>query len=146
MKIELRAQPFDPWQELARHEEILRIQHHGSYGAAAVFVGSVRDFTDEKTVHALALEHYPGMTEHHLEAITHEALERWQLVDALILHRHGELSPSDPIVLIAAWSAHRTAAFEACRYLIEELKSRVPFWKRESLPTGPRWVTHNTPG
>jgi len=142
----LRAQPFDPWQELARHEDVLRVQHHGAYGAAVVFVGSTRDVTDGESVHTLVLEHYPGMTEHHLEVITHEAMVRWALVDALVFHRYGELSPNDPIVLVAAWSAHRAAAFAACRYLIEELKSRAPFWKRESLPAGPRWVTHNTPG
>ncbi|CAK0774299.1 molybdopterin synthase catalytic subunit [Gammaproteobacteria bacterium] len=146
MKIELRGQSFDPWQELARHESDLRIQHAGDYGAAAVFVGSVRDFNVGEMVHALVLEHYPGMTERHLETITREAVTRWELIDALVLHRYGKLAPNDPIVLVAAWSAHRAEAFAACRYLIEELKSRVPFWKQETLPTGPRWVTHNTPG
>lgn len=145
MRVELREHPFDPWQELSHYEDVLRLHHNGDYGASAIFVGTVRDFNAGETVHALVLEHYPGMTERQLEIITREAVKRWDLVDALILHRYGELVPSDPIVLVAAWSAHRAAAFDACRYLIEELKSRAPFWKREALSTGTRWVAYNTP-
>jgi molybdopterin synthase catalytic subunit len=144
--VELRGQPFDPWQELARQEAAQRACYPGGAGAAAIFVGSVRDLNEGEAVHALVLEHYPGMTERQLEAIAREALNCWELVDLLVLHRYGELTPGDPIVLVAVWSAHRAEAFAACRYLIEELKSRAPFWKRETLPTGSRWVTYNTLG
>jgi molybdopterin synthase catalytic subunit len=106
----------------------------------------MRDVNEAAAVHAMTLEHYPGMTERHLQRITEEAMGRWDIIDILVLHRVGELRPGDPIVLIAVWSAHRAAAFEACRFLIEDLKSRAPFWKKERLDTGFRWVEKNTPG
>jgi len=96
-------------------------------------------------VQMLFLEHYPQMTEHYLRKISAQAMQQWQIMDTLIVHRVGAMSPNDTIVLVAAWAAHRGAAFDACRYLIEELKHRAPFWKRETLPTGARWVEHNTP-
>ena len=86
------------------------------------------------------------MTESYLEKISREAVRRWDLMDSLIVHRVGELLPGEPIVLVAAWSAHRKAAFEASRYLMEELKSKAPFWKKEQLQEGARWVESNTPG
>jgi molybdopterin synthase catalytic subunit len=94
----------------------------------------------------MVLEHYPGMTESYLEKISREAGRRWALMDSLIVHRVGELLPGEPIVLVAVWSAHRKAAFEASRYLMEELKSKAPFWKKEQLEQGNRWVERNTPG
>ncbi len=145
MAIEVRGQPFDPWVEIARHQSEMR-GHAGRYGATAVFVGTMRDFNEGSTVQAMVLEHYPGMTERYLEEISGRARQRWDLLDTLIIHRHGMLGPNDPIVLVAAWSAHRAAAFEACRFLIEELKSRAPFWKKESLEDGERWVEHNSEG
>jgi molybdopterin synthase catalytic subunit len=84
------------------------------------------------------------MTEAYLQRLVQEAHDRWPLLDALVLHRVGALVPGDPIVLVAVWSAHRGAAFEACRYLIEELKHRAPFWKREKLADRERWVEGNT--
>ena len=93
----------------------------------------------------MTLEHYPGMTEKYLDAISQEEARRWDIVDTLIIHRYGVLKPDDPIVLTAVWAAHRAAAFEACRYLIEELKHRAPFWKQETLERSARWVQHNTP-
>jgi molybdopterin synthase catalytic subunit len=117
----------------------------GKYGATASFVGTMRDFSDGGPVRSMTLEYYPGMTERHLHQICEEAKQRWDILDSLIVHRIGDIQPNDPIVLVAAWSAHRAAAFDACRYLIEELKTRAPFWKKEQLQEATRWVEHNTP-
>ena len=145
MKVELRATSFDPWVEMRRHQEEHLAASGAACGATACFVGTMRDFNEGDSVRAMTLEHYPGMTEAHLHTISEEALRRWAIRDTLILHRYGDLRPGEPIVLVAVWSAHRGPAFEACRYLIEELKSRAPFWKREELPDGARWVSHNSP-
>nr|WP_231940954.1 molybdenum cofactor biosynthesis protein MoaE [Acidihalobacter aeolianus] len=119
----------------------------GRAGATAVFVGSMRDFNVGDDVSEMFLEHYPGMTERELGLIVAEAEARWPLLDCLVVHRVGRLLPGEPIVLTAAWSAHRAAAFEACRHLMEALKHRAPFWKRETLADGSsRWVEQNTPG
>ena len=111
-----------------------------------MFVGSMRDFNEGGSVSGMFLEHYPGMTESYLEKISQQAVQRWDLNDSLIIHRVGELCPGEPIVLVAVWSAHRKEAFEASRWLMEELKSKAPFWKKERLEEGGRWVEHNTPG
>jgi molybdopterin synthase catalytic subunit len=137
--------PFDPWAYLGDYQA-RRPGQVGQYGATAVFVGSMRDFNDGETVSGMFLEHYPGMTESYLEKISQEANTRWELTDSLIVHRVGALGPGDPIVLVAAWSAHRKAAFEASRWLMEELKSKAPFWKKEQLEDGSRWVEKNTLG
>jgi molybdopterin synthase catalytic subunit len=138
----LRGNPFDPWYELAQFEtELIK----GKHGACTSFVGTMRDFNIGDHVHAMTLEHYPEMTQKFLDAICAETVERWRLDACLIIHRYGEIRPGDPIVLTAAWSAHRAEAFDACRYLIEELKTRAPFWKKEITDTGERWV-HNAPG
>lgn len=145
MPIELRDAPFDPYAELARFQA----EHPGpagKTGAASIFIGAMRDFNEGDTVRTLWLEHYPGMTERELTRILHEARQRWPVTRALVLHRIGALRPDDTIVLIATWSAHRAAALEATRYLIEALKQRAPFWKKETLEQGARWVEHNTPG
>lgn len=144
MAVVIELQSFDPWQALQRHQEALV---GGSFGATAVFVGSMRDFNQGDEVQGMTLEHYPGMTEHQLEAIAAEAAEQWPLLDTLIHHRVGDIDPAEPIVLTAVWSAHRAAAFEANRFLMEALKSRAPFWKREQLSDGEeRWVEKNSPG
>lgn len=145
MSIEIRDAPFDPWQELQRYQESLS-QLTGKYGATASFVGTMRDHNEGDTVQGMILEHYPGMTERHLQRIVADAQRRWELLDALVIHRVGEIYPHDPIVLIAVWSAHRAAAFEACRFIMEDLKSRAPFWKKEILTDGQRWVERNTLG
>lgn len=145
MKIEIREQPFDPFQELACHQESL-VELRGRYGATASFVGTLRDYNEGEPVHGMTLEHYPGMTERHLERILEEARLNWEFLDALIIHRVGELHPNDPIVLVAVWSRHRAAAFDACRFIMEALKSRAPFWKKETLADRQRWVERNTPG
>jgi len=144
MPSEVRQQAFDPWKETQDYQG----QHlsAGKYGATASFVGTMRDFNQGDEVTSMTLEHYPGMTESYLDKICDEAMQRWELLDCLIIHRVGEINPNDPIVLTVVWSAHRKEAFEACRYLMEELKSRAPFWKKEGLPEGHRWVDKNTPG
>lgn len=109
-------------------------------GGLAVFVGLVRDLSGGSEVGAMTLEHYPGMTERMLERIEAEAQERWPLEASLVIHRYGRLEPGDQIVLVATASAHREAAFEACAFLIDWLKTKAPFWKQEETPEGPRWV------
>lgn len=145
MSVEVRGAAFDPWQELARYEQGGALAR-GSYGATAVFVGTMRDLNEGDRVNAMTLEHYPGMTEQHLEKICAEAAARWQLLDTLVIHRVGRMEPSDPIVLVAVWSAHRKDAFEASRFIMEDLKSKAPFWKKEELESGSRWVEKNTAG
>lgn len=112
----------------------------GSYGACASFIGSMRDFNAGDNVQSMTLEHYPEMTQRFLDQLCEQALAKWDLVDCLVVHRYGELTPGEPIVLTAAWSAHREDAFEACRFLIEQLKSKAPFWKKENTDKGERWV------
>ncbi|MBL8260285.1 MAG: molybdenum cofactor biosynthesis protein MoaE [Candidatus Competibacteraceae bacterium] len=145
MKIELRAEPFDPLAELQRHQ-VERLELKGRYGATAIFIGTMRDYSDRLSIGRMMLEHYPGMTERQLRKLVEIASQQWPLLDALVIHRVGELRPSDPIVLVAVWSAHRAEAFAACRSIMEELKSKAPFWKREDTAAGPRWVERNTPG
>ena len=140
MTVRVQQDVFDPWRELAAHETAQVERLAGQAGAAVVFVGRMRDFSHGTPVTAMRLEHYSGMTEAYLEKISIEACTRWELLDTLILHRFGPLQPDDPIVLVAAWSAHRDAAFAATRYLIDELKTRAPFWKQEQTPAGNRWV------
>jgi molybdopterin synthase catalytic subunit len=138
--------PFEPWREVQSFQDQCLPEHAG-VGATSVFVGSMRDFNEGDAVTGMTLEHYPGMTEKHLEAIIDDAKRRWDLVECLIVHRVGPIVPTDAIVLTAVWSAHRREAFEACRFLMEELKSRAPFWKKETLADGgERWVEKNTPG
>jgi len=144
MPSEIRTAAFDPWQETQQYQQAHLTD--GKYGATASFVGTMRDFNQGDDVTSMTLEHYPGMTESYLDKICDEAKQRWDLLDCLIVHRVGEIFPNDPIVLTVVWSAHRKASFEACRYLMEELKSRAPFWKKEGLSEGHRWVDENTPG
>jgi molybdopterin synthase catalytic subunit len=135
----LLQQAFDPWQEISRHQSA-RPALAGKFGATAVFVGTLRDFNQGDEVRAMTLEHYAPMTQKHLERVAREASARWPVEDVLVIHRYGELRPNDPIVCVAVWAAHRDAAFAACRYLIDELKTRAPFWKQEMTPEGRRWV------
>lgn len=144
MTVDVRWEPFDPGTEL-RHYQDEVLGAHGKYGATVMFVGTMRDFNDGATVQGMTLEHYPRMTEKYLLKISEEARQRWDLLDTLILHRVGAILPNDPIVLVAVWSAHRAAAFEACRYLIEALKTQAPFWKQERVGDDVRWVERNTP-
>ena len=145
MAVELMQTDFDAWAALKDYEA----SHltGGQFGACAAFTGSMRDFNQGDDVSAMTLDYYPGMTEKQLTAIIDDAKQQWPLQDALILHRVGEINPGQTIVLTACWSAHRAAAFEACRFLMEALKTRAPFWKKETLAdASTRWVEKNTPG
>jgi molybdopterin synthase catalytic subunit len=133
--IRVQQQPFDVGEELRR----LKNGRH-DIGGSVVFVGSVREMSDGQAVARLTLEHYPGMTETALSEIEAEAQRRWPLLDTLIVHRVGPLDPGDDIVLVIATSAHREAAFQACHFLIDWLKTKAPFWKLESGPQGAHWV------
>lgn len=141
MKVVVQEQAFDPCREVAAYQETLK---PGAYGGVVTFVGTMRDFNDGRDVSAMRLEHYPGMTERHIEQVCDEASDRWTVMDILVVHRHGDILPNEPIVLVAVWSSHRADAFDACRYVINYLKERAPFWKCETTPEGSRWVEHNT--
>ena len=104
----------------------------------------MRDFNEGENVTGMTLEHYPEMTQKHLETICQEITQRWDILDTLVIHRYGDIQPNDPIVLLAVWSAHRGDSIPACHYLIEELKTRAPFWKKETIRDKSRWVTKNT--
>ena len=112
MAIQLRAVEFDPCEEIALYQDKQQAEQRGKYGAVVSFVGTMRDFNAGRAVQAMTLEHYPGMTENHLQKICAEAERRWDILDSLIIHRVGEIRPNDPIVLVAVWSAHRAAAFD----------------------------------
>lgn len=143
MQVEIRSAAFEPWAEVATYAA----EHTPGYsGATACFVGTMRDFNDGSAVQAMTLEHYPGMTEKHLGDICRQAAEKWAVHDMLVLHRVGEVRPGDAIVIVAVWSAHRGDAQDACRFIIEDLKSRAPFWKQEVRPDGKHWVDNNTGG
>ncbi|MEA1675542.1 molybdenum cofactor biosynthesis protein MoaE [Nitrospirillum sp. BR 11163] len=135
MAIRVQAEDFDVGAELAALSD-----GNPSVGGVASFVGLVRDIAGGDAVSAMTLEHYPGMTERQLAAIEAEARARWPLDGVLIIHRHGRLLPGDRIVLAACASAHRAAAFEACWFLMDWLKTKAPFWKQEETPAGARWV------
>lgn len=144
MTVKIEESPFEPADALKVFDSD---QESGSVGATASFVGTMRNFNEGDDVCAMTLEHYPGMTERELEAVIADAREQWPVIDALIVHRVGDIKPGEAIVLTAVCSAHRAAAFDACRFLMEALKSRAPFWKKETLVDGStRWVEKNTKG
>jgi len=144
MAVLIKPESFDPAAEQTAHELHLNT---GSFGATASFIGTMRSFNEGDDVTGMMLEHYPGMTEKELQAVIDDARSQWPIDDALIVHRVGDILPGEPIVLTVVWSAHRAAAFDACRFLMEALKSRAPFWKKETLKDGShRWVERNTPG
>jgi molybdopterin synthase catalytic subunit len=121
--------------------EVARLRgRNPKIGAVASFVGLVRDINDGSAVAGMTLEHYPGMTEKALQAIADEAGGRWTLEGVTVIHRVGELKPLDQIVLVAVASAHRGEAFAACEFIMDYLKTRAPFWKKETTPSGERWV------
>ncbi len=146
MTIKLCEQAFNPWQEIDAYQRQTATLN-GQYGATGVFVGTMRDFNQGDTVQAMYVEHYPGMTENQLQQIVEQAEQQWRLLDTLILHRIGSVVPGDTLVLVATWAAHRGDAFDACRFMMEALKSRAPFWKKETLTSGvERWVEKNSDG
>ena len=129
------ASPFDP----AAEAEKVR-SGNPRVGGVVTFVGLMRDLNEGDQVRAMRLEHYPGMTEKALRAIVDEARDRWDLEAVRVVHRVGELLPEDPIVLVAVASRHRGEAFRACEFIIDYLKTRAPFWKKELTKAGERWV------
>ena len=135
MAVRVQLSDFDIAQEIAA----LRAGD-ARVGAIVTFIGAVRDLNDEARVSQMTLEHYPGMTEKALESIVAQAKERFDIYDALVIHRVGALRPTDQIVLVAVTSAHRGEAFDACRFVIDYLKTHAPFWKKEETPAGARWV------
>ncbi len=135
MGVRVQVEAFDAGAELhALHSANLGI------GAVVSFVGYVRDFNDGQPVAGMLLEHYPGMTEKALSGIEAEARGRWPLLKVEIIHRVGSLEPGEPIVFVGTSSAHRQAAFDACAFIMDYLKTRAPFWKKERTPEGERWV------
>jgi molybdopterin synthase catalytic subunit len=133
--IKVQEQAFDVGAELAKLKAERR-----DIGGTALFVGSVRDMSEGKHVTSLTLEHYPGMTEKALAEIEVDARSRWPLQEVLIIHRYGVLQAGDDIVLVITCSAHREAAFHACNFLMDWLKTKAPFWKLEAGNTGASWV------
>ena len=135
MNIRVQIAPFDPGAELtAVHAGDL------SVGAVVSFTGYVRDINQDAAIQELFLEHYPGMTEKALAKIRDEAMQRWPLIGVQILHRVGALSLAEPIVFVATSSMHREAAFAACEFIMDYLKTRAPFWKKEQTTSGAHWV------
>jgi molybdopterin synthase catalytic subunit len=135
MKILVHEADFDPGAEIAAlHEGQPRV------GAVASFVGLVRDINEGDSVTTLTLEHYPAMTEKSLRGIVEEAMQRWSLLDVTVIHRVGLLKPLDRIVFVGVASMHRGEAFAACEFIMDYLKTRAPFWKKEGTPEGSRWV------
>lgn len=135
MSVQVQQAAFQPGQQL----EALHAANVG-VGAVVGFVGYVRDFNDGRDVAGMFLEHYPGMTEKALAKIVALAQTRWPLLNVHVLHRIGALEPGEPIVFVGVASAHRQAAFQACDFIMDYLKTQAPFWKRETTPDGPRWV------
>ena len=135
MIVRVQEQDFDVGAEMLA----LR-RGNPKIGAIASFVGLVRDVNEGDNVATMTLEHYPGMTERALEKIVAEAQTRWQILDVCVVHRVGQLSPTDQIVLVIVSSSHRGEAFAACEFIIDYLKTRAPFWKKEATPDGNRWV------
>jgi molybdopterin synthase catalytic subunit len=135
MKIVVQPEAFD----LGAEVDAMR-RGRTDIGAIASFVGLARDMNEGSGVRAMTLEHYPGMTEKALTALVEEAGSRWALLDVTVIHRVGRLLPGDPIVLVAVAGSHRGEAFAACEFIMDYLKTRAPFWKKEEIPTGERWV------
>lgn len=144
MKVEITKTAFNPYDDIASYEKSLEMS--GQFGATASFVGSMRDYNDDQRVNRMMLEYYPGMTEKHIEKICLHAIEKWSLLDVMVIHRVGEVSIGDAIVAISVWAAHRGDAMDACRHILEDLKSQAPFWKKEHTVEGERWVKNNTSG
>lgn len=135
MTVRIQAADFDAGAEIAG----LR-RDNPKVGAVASFIGIVRDVNEGDAVAGMTLEHYPGMTEKAIEEIIGQARGRWNILDALVVHRVGTLKPTDQIVLVVVTGAHRGEAFAACEFIMDYLKTRAPFWKKEQAGKGARWV------
>ena len=139
MSVRIQTQDFDAGAEIAA----LRLANP-KVGAVSSFIGVVRDVNEGDAVRDMTLEHYPGMTERALEKIVAEAKSRWDVIDVLVVHRVGRLAPTDQIVLVVVTSAHRGEAFAGCEFVMDYLKTRAPFWKKEQTGAGARWVEART--
>ena len=135
MTVRVQTEDFDVSREIAA----LR-KGNPRIGAIASFIGVVRDLNEGDSVSGMTLEHYPGMTEKSVADVITQACARWQVMDALVIHRIGSLKPLDQIVLVVVTSAHRGDAFAACEFIMDYLKTRAPFWKKEQTGSGARWV------
>lgn len=145
MEIQLRETPFDPYallRDFEREPDHLRAH----FGAASLFIGTMRDFNEGEAVESLWFEHYPRMTEQELQRIAQEVQQSAPFKRGLIVHRVGHIVPGETIVLIGTWSCHRAEAITATSRMIEALKHRAPFWKKEQRGTKSHWVESNTPG
>ena len=134
-RVSIQTRDFDLTREL---DELRKGDKR--VGAACSFIGTVRDRNDGLSVSSMELEHYPGMTEKAIEAMIDDAVKRFDIFAARVVHRVGLLQPLDQIVLVAVSSAHRGESFKACEFLMDYLKTQAPFWKKEQTPDGPRWV------
>lgn len=139
-RVQVQTEDFNIQAELDALRRLPNGDWNGKVGAVASFIGTVRDLNEGTDVARMVLEHYPGMTEKSIEAIIDQAEARWPLLGVRVVHRIGALLPADQIVLVAVASAHREAALEACAFIMDYLKSKAPFWKKESTPDGERWV------
>ena len=135
MPVRVQLEDFDIGAEVRAMAEA-----NPKIGAIASFIGLVRDLNDEASVASMTLEHYPGMTEKALQDIVVQAKSRWDIIDALVVHRYGTLKPKDQIVLVIVTGSHRGAAFNACEFIMDYLKTGAPFWKKETTAQGQRWV------
>lgn len=135
MSVRVQLQDFDIGAELRALRE-----GNAKIGAVASFIGLMRDLNDATQVVEITLEHYPGMTEKALEDIVAQAKSRWDIIDALVVHRYGTLKPMDQIVLVMVAGSHRGEAFNACEFIMDYLKTGAPFWKKETTTEGQRWV------
>jgi len=135
MTIRIQHEDFDAGAEINR----MRLARPDT-GAVASFIGQVRDLNDGSNISSMMLEHYPGMTEKALETIVEQAKQRWDIFDALVIHRVGTLQPTEQIVLVVVSGAHRGEAFAACEFIMDYLKTEAPFWKKEQTAEGEHWV------
>ena len=135
MTVRIQTEDFDAGAEIAAMRK-----GNPAIGAVASFIGVVRDVNEGDAVSEMTLEHYPGMTEKSIEEIVGQARGRWNVIEALVVHRVGVLKPTDQIVLVIVASSHRGDAFAACEFIMDYLKTRAPFWKKERTTEGTRWV------
>ncbi len=133
--VRVQTEPFELGQEFDAF-----LANDRRAGAVASFVGRVRDLNDDQPIQQLELEHYPGMTEKVMRQVIQEAADRWSLFGARVIHRVGPLAPGENIVLVLTSSAHRHASLDACAFIMDHLKTRATFWKKEQTPAGERWV------
>jgi len=140
VKIVIQKESFDAYHSVSDYQKTLQQQ----FGGTVTFVGTMRDFNEDEKVDSMFLEHYPGMTEKQIKHICNNAGSKWEISDLLLIHRVGLIHPNEPIIVIAVWSTHRSAAFNACRYIINELKTTAPFWKNEQHGDDKKWVEKNT--